>query len=164
VDRCVTQLRGDGIRRALLNFGESSLYALGAPVGTHGWEVTLRDLDGEHAFGTVTLRDMALSVSAVFGHERRVGPRRIGHIVDPRSGLPLTSPALAVVVASSATDAEAFSKALLVDGTVRLAGPAEATATGAVLVKPGRVTRVGRIAFKPFAGARLIAAAAEPLR
>jgi thiamine biosynthesis lipoprotein len=164
VDRCVMQLRSDGIKRAFLSFGESSLYALGAPVGTRGWEVTLRDLDGERALGTLTLRDAAASVSAVFGHERQVGTRRVGHIVDPRSGLPLTSPALAVVVAPSATDAEAFSKALLVDGDVRTDGRAARRMTGGLLVRPARIRHLGQIAFRPFAGARPIAAAAEPLR
>lgn len=160
VDRCVAQLRSDGIKRAFLSFGESSLYALGAPAGTQGWDVTLRNLDGERVLGKLTLRNQAVSVSAVFGHERQIGSRHVGHIVDPRSGLPLTSPALAVVVAQSATDAEAFSKALLVDGHVRTGR----TVTGALLVRPTRTQRFGRIAFAPVRGAPAIAAAAEPLR
>ena len=160
VDRCVARLRSDGIKRAFLSFGESSLYALGAPAGTQGWDVTLRNLDGERVLGKLTLRNQAVSVSAVFGHERQIGSRHVGHIVDPRSGLPLTSPALAVVVAQSATDAEAFSKALLVDGHVR----AGRMVTGALLVRPRRTRRFGRIAFAPVRGAPAITAAAEPLR
>lgn len=164
VDRCVTQLRDGGIERAFLSFGESSLYALGAPSGTPGWVVSLRGLNTERALGTLTLCDQAVSVSAVFGHERLVGARRVGHIVDPRTGLPLTSPAMAVVVAESATDAEAFSKALLIDVDSAATAASKQLITGAVMVQPSRATRVGRIAFTPFKTSRPIVAAAEPLR
>jgi FAD:protein FMN transferase len=114
VDRCVAQLRTGGIDSAFLSFGESSLYGLGTPAGGDGWEVLVRGVDGERAIGVLRLHDQAVSVSSVFGHERRVATRRIGHIVDPRSGVALASPAVAVVVAASATDAEAFSKAALI--------------------------------------------------
>lgn len=164
VDRCVAQLRASGLKRAFLSFGESSLYGLGAPAGAKGWEVALRDLDGERALGTLLLRNQAASVSAVFGHERQIGATRVGHIINPRTGLPLTSPALAVAVTSSATDAEAFSKALLIDGPVRRASAGKRAMTGALVVRPGRIERFGRLPFKPFNAARLLAAAAEPLR
>ena len=114
VDHCVALLRAAGVARAFLSFGESSLYALGAPAGEGGWSVVVRGLNPDNGVGTLKLRDQAVSISAVFGHERRIGRTRVGHIIDPRSGLPLTSPAIAVVVTASATDAEAFSKALLI--------------------------------------------------
>jgi thiamine biosynthesis lipoprotein len=162
VDRCAVQLRAAGITRALLSLGESSLYALGAPRGAHGWTVTLRDLSGDGALGTLTLRDQAVSVSAVLGHERQIGRLRVGHIVDPRSGQPLTTPAMAVVVAPSATDAEAFSKALLI------VAPASkrwsAWITGALLVRLDGMQPMGRIAFAAFKMPQEISATAEPLR
>jgi len=161
VDACVAQLRGDGVTRALLSFGESSLYALGTPGDAPGWKVALRGLDGRTALGALRLRDQAASVSAVFGHAHRIGRRRVGHIIDPRSGLPLCAPALAVVVAPSATDAEAWSKAVLLRGVGRAAGMG---LTGAVLVRPGTVEEVGHVPFTRFATARPIPAAMEPLR
>jgi thiamine biosynthesis lipoprotein len=170
VDRCASQLRADGIERALLSLGESSLFAIGAPAGRRGWDVMLRDLDPEKALGTLRLRDAAVSVSAVFGHERQVGRRRVGHIIDPRSGAPLTSPGMAVVVAPSATDAEAFSKALLIrsDEMLRhLSGPTETDGViinGALLVRPGGVRRAGRVPLSRFRTVRPIRTAVEPLR
>jgi thiamine biosynthesis lipoprotein len=162
VDRCVAQLRAEGIRRAFLNFGESSLYALGAPAGERGWTVWVRGLNADHALGALTLKDQAVSVSAVFGHERRIGSKRVGHIVDPRTGLPLLSPAMAVVVAKAATTAEAFSKALLIDD--HGAAVRSPLISGALVVHGAAVRHVGRIAFAPFSAARPITAAAEPLR
>ncbi len=162
VDRCVSELRSAGVERALLSFGESSLYAIGAPLGTKGWDVMLRDLSTHRALGTLRLRDQAASVSAVFGHERRIGGRRVGHIIDPRNGLPLQSLAMAVVVADSATDAEAFSKALL----IRVDRPRRDSrwVTGALLITADGVRRTGRIAFTRFESTPPIDAAAEPLR
>jgi thiamine biosynthesis lipoprotein len=145
---------------AFLNFGESSLFALGAPPGKVGWEVAVRDLDPERALGTLTLRDQAVSVSAVFGHQHRVGAKQVGHIVDPRSGLPLTRDGLAVVVARSAAAAEAFSKALLIDERA----VSRRHLTGALVVRATHLSRIGHIAFTPFAHTRSIPVAAEALQ
>lgn len=116
VDRCVDLLRGRGVRNALVNFGESSLYALGSPPGKAAWSVRVRDADGKRIAGTLQLRDRAVSVSAVFGHAYGRGRARVGHIVDPVTGRPLADQALALVVAQFATDAEAYSKAVLIWG------------------------------------------------
>jgi thiamine biosynthesis lipoprotein len=45
-----------------------------------------------------------------------LGGRRLGHVLDPRSGLPLEAEREALVVARDATLAEALSKAVLVLG------------------------------------------------
>jgi thiamine biosynthesis lipoprotein len=166
VDRCAEELRSSGIRSALLSLGESSLYALGAPAGAAAWDIAVRGLDGESIIGTVHLRDQALSVSSAFGHERHIGGRRIGHIVDPRSGMPLTTARLAVVVLPSATDAEAWSKALLVTTelqTFAASQPKDAN-SGALLVQPTQMQRAGHIKLTRFAVAQSLTAAAEPLR
>jgi thiamine biosynthesis lipoprotein len=160
VDRCVALLRAGGVRHALLSLGESSQYAIGAPAGARAWSVAVRDLSGERALGTLRLRDRALSVSSALGHQRRIGARRVGHIVDPRSGQPLTEPAAAVVIATSATDAEAWSKALLLAGH----GGAPDAFEGALRITPGGVQRLGSIAFRAFDAPRPIAAGDEPLR
>jgi thiamine biosynthesis lipoprotein len=166
VDRCAVRLRSAGVERAFLSFGESSVLAIGAPHGASGWEVTLRGLDENTAIGVLTLHDQALSVSSVFGHAHRVGLRRVGHIVDPRSGQALAVPATAVVVAPSATDAEAWSKALLVDASRgnRTAGSASVALDGTLLITRSGMRRTGRIAFRSFKAPRPIAVAAEALR
>jgi thiamine biosynthesis lipoprotein len=163
VDRCVAELRRSGMRRALLSFGESSIYALGSPQAP--WEVAVRDLPGSGAVGVVRLQDEALSVSAVLGRERTVDGRRIGHIIDPRNGLPLTSPGMVAVVAATATDAEAYSKALLIEECRALAKTWRlAPGAGAVLLTPDGMWLRGRMAFQPYAHLRRIAPSEEPLR
>jgi len=167
VDRCAARLQADGVKRALLNLGESSLYAIGAPSGAQGWEVTVRGLGDDTAVGVLTLRDEAVSVSSVFGHALSAGAARVGHIVDPHSGQPLSAPAAAVVVAASATDAEALSKALLI--AAQRPGYAQgewATAPfiGTLFITPKGVRRTGHIPFRAFKGPKHIGVAAEVLR
>jgi len=124
LDRLAEDLRAAGVSRALLSFGQSSVVALGAPPGGEAWRLLLRDAEGGFA-GTIALRDQSLSVSESFGQWSAIGGRRVGHVLDPRSGLPLAQPRLAAVVAASGAEAEAWSKALLVlgarEGLARLA-------------------------------------------
>jgi len=166
VDRCAAQLRAAGVGQALVNLGESSLYAIGAPAGTLGWDVTVRGLDDTTVVGTITLRNEAVSVSSVFGHARRIGSGRVGHVVDPRNGHPLRSPAIALVVAPSATDAEAFSKALLIDPDIRIVDSdwAGNPLVSTVLITSGRTRQTGRTAFHLFKTPMPLGVVAEALR
>ena len=105
-----------GVRSALVNFGESSLLALGSPPDSPSWNVLVRGLQPDSFLGVLALRDKAVSTSTTFGMTFQVDGKAYGHIFDPRTGLPLVEPALAVVVADEASQAEALSKALLVLG------------------------------------------------
>ena len=115
LDRMLPLLRQRGIDRALLDFGQSSLWALGAPPGTAGWRLLARGPD-QGALGVLTLSDQALSVSGSLGQWVEIGGRRYGHVLDPRSGLPQGRRRQALVVAPNAALAEALSKGLLILG------------------------------------------------
>jgi thiamine biosynthesis lipoprotein len=115
LDRMRPLLARRGIGNALLNFGQSSTWALGKPADADGWRLLARG-PGEDLLGVLTLRDQALSVSGSLGQWVEIGGRRHGHVIDPRSGEPLTRRRQALVVAPDAALAEALSKALLVLG------------------------------------------------
>jgi thiamine biosynthesis lipoprotein len=115
LDRMLALLDRAGVEAALLSFGQSSTWALGAPPGASGWRLLARAPDGGFA-GVLTLRDRALSVSESLGSFAGIAGRRFGHVLDPRSGLPLEREREALVVAPDATLAEALSKAVLVLG------------------------------------------------
>ncbi|MEN8182333.1 MAG: FAD:protein FMN transferase, partial [Myxococcota bacterium] len=115
LDRMRERLVALGIDRALVSFGRSSILALGAPPGEAGWRVLLDDGVGGHA-GLLTLRDAMLSVSGSFGRVSRIAGRSYGHVLDPRTGVPLTEARQAAVLAPTGAGAEALSKALLVLG------------------------------------------------
>jgi thiamine biosynthesis lipoprotein len=115
IDRMLPLLRQRGIERALIDFGQSSVQALGAPPDAPGWRLLARGPDGG-ALGVLTLSDQALSVSGSLGQLVEIGGRRYGHVLDPRSGQPLERPREALVVAPNAALAEALSKGLLILG------------------------------------------------
>ncbi len=113
VDRMVEVLRREGAQSALVNFGGSSVAALGPPGKEPGWRVWIQQ--DAALEGSLILRDAALSTSATLGKHERVAGHTIGHLVDPRTGLTLQDEAQATVLAPTATEAEAWSKALLID-------------------------------------------------
>ncbi len=117
LDQMLPLLRANGIANALLDFGQSSVWALGAPPGAAGWRLLARAPD-EGALGVITLSDQALSVSGSLGRSALIGGRRYGHVLDPRNGMPQERRRQALVVAPDATLGEALSKALLILGEV----------------------------------------------
>jgi thiamine biosynthesis lipoprotein len=114
LDRMRAQL-GARVEAALLSLGQSSTWAIGHPPGSEGWRLLARGPGGGFA-GVLTLRDRALSVSEALGQWNEIGGRRYGHVLDPRTGEPLTRNREALVVTRDAALAEALSKALLVLG------------------------------------------------
>jgi thiamine biosynthesis lipoprotein len=68
------------------------------------------------SLAVITLRDEALSVSAVWGRCFEAHSKRFGHVLDPRTGQPVTEALLAVVCLPSATETDALSTALLTLG------------------------------------------------
>lgn len=100
---------------ALVNFGESTLVAVGQDWKGKGWPVLLRHPLGGIA-GWFTLAEGACSTSGSLGRGWRVGRRSLGHVIHSRSGRPLSRPAQVTVLARSGAVAEAASTALLVLG------------------------------------------------
>lgn len=105
LERATDLLREAGVENALLHGGTSTVVALGGP-----WNVAVRHPRKPERLASVALQDQALSVSAA----------RSGHIVDPRTGRPVEKTMLAAVVATSATDTDAVSTGLLVEGEAGL--------------------------------------------
>ena len=143
-DRLAALLRELGARAALINFGESSLAAVGPPPSAPPWPIWVRR--GRLLDGPILLRDAALSTSASFGRSLRIGDRRLGHIVDPRSGKPLEQTAQATVIATSAGEAEAWSKALLVDERRAFAELSHRPSLGGLLLRPNGAREDDRFA------------------
>ncbi len=114
VDRMGALLRRRGIRHALINFGESSLMAIGPMPGGRPWPVLVRALDRAVGVGALAIQDQAVGTSASFGQTFTLAGKPLSHIIDPRHGRPLERPLAVTVVAPTATAAEALSTALLV--------------------------------------------------
>jgi FAD:protein FMN transferase len=114
VDRIGDLLRQHGIHHALINFGESSLLALGSMPDGRAWPMAVRRLDGGVSGNTFTIRDSAVSTSSSLGQACVLEGRTLGHVVDPHHGQPHERPLAVTVMAPTATAAEALSTALVV--------------------------------------------------
>jgi thiamine biosynthesis lipoprotein len=129
-----------GVRGALLDFGSSSVIALGRPADAEAWTLALPDGRGGVA-GLLRLRDRSLGVSGSLGQWSEIGGVRYGHIVDPRTGLALRRNAQAAVVAPTAAAADAWDTALVVLGADGLARLADEPGSEALVIEEGGTTR-----------------------
>lgn len=64
----------------------------------------------------VPLKDEALSVSAIWGKSFQSDNKTYGHVLDPRTGYPVSRALIAAVVSPFATETDALSTALLIVG------------------------------------------------
>ena len=103
LDLAARVLREHGITSAFVHGGTSSAIGIGTPPGAEGWRVQLA------GGGEVALRDLALSVSAVWTDNPHP-------TLDPRTGEPVTGPRRAVITGPSARLADAWSTVALVSG------------------------------------------------
>jgi thiamine biosynthesis lipoprotein len=117
LDRAAEDLATAGVPTALLTAGASSVRALGGGADGQGYLVGLRD-PGNHQqrLGTVRLANAALGVSGVGEQFFTVEGRRMGHIIDPRTGWPVEGRVYAAVIAPTAALADALATAFFVGG------------------------------------------------
>jgi thiamine biosynthesis lipoprotein len=120
LDRAAELLRTKwGIRAALLQGGSSSVYAIGTPPGeSRGWAVRLlHPIDNESDLGMVRLADRGLGTSAATFQYFEYNGRKLGHVIDPRTGWPAEVVASASVTAPTAAEADAMSTAAFILGS-----------------------------------------------
>lgn len=131
VDEALAELEAQGIQRALMD-GGGDLCALDPPPGQPGWRVEVLPFGekssrrarfllrrGAVATSGDVYQSGALDGTPLRGMAGRLPSRsamQYGHVVDPRSGLPLPSPRAAVMTAASAAEADALATARLVLG------------------------------------------------
>jgi FAD:protein FMN transferase len=114
VDRMGDLLRRHGVHHALINFGESSLLAIGTRPDERPWPIAIRGLGGAVSAAEIAIQDRAIGTSASFGQVFSLGGRPLSHVIDPRHGHPLQEPLAVTVVTPTATAGEALATALLV--------------------------------------------------
>ena len=146
VDRAVELLTDRGVANVLVHGGSSSVRAIGGRGAGRGWPVGLRHpLRPAVRLATVALVDRALGTSGSGTQFFVDRGRKLGHILDPRSGRPAEGVISATVLAADAATADALATALYVlgpDGLPVVAPPGGDAA--AILVMPGETP--GRLA------------------
>lgn len=114
VDRALAILQSNGIERAYIDAGGSTIYGMNAPPDRDGWLVHLRD-PSNRLDPQVKLINNSVSTSEQTAASTLTGDAP-GHIVIPGSGQPLRTGYAVSVTAKSATDSDALSTTLLLLG------------------------------------------------
>jgi thiamine biosynthesis lipoprotein len=101
----------------LMHGGHSSILARGSLAGMAGWPIAIRHpLFPNRELATILLKDRGMSTSGSAVQFFRVGERRLGHLLDPRTGWPAEGVLSVTVLAPTAALAEALSTAFFVAG------------------------------------------------
>ena len=97
---------------------DSDLLTSGPPPDKAGWKIELRNVDefGNFYPRTVFLKQIALSTSGDTEQFVEINGRRYSHIVDPRTGIGLTSRMQTTVVAADSVTADSHGTAVCVLG------------------------------------------------
>jgi FAD:protein FMN transferase len=115
VDRAVGILKKFKIRSALVSAGGSTLYAVGHPPGVDFWRLAIRNpANDKKPYAIVALRDNSISMSSISEQSVQVEGHRYSHIFDPRTGEPVEGVCQASVIAPTATESDAFTKAAFI--------------------------------------------------
>ena len=119
LDRVGALLAATGkIPAVLLHGGASSVYASGTPNGDpRGWLVGVaHPWESGRRLAEVWLRDRCLATSAATFQYLEYNGKKLGHVLDARTGWPAAGMASASVIAPSAAEADALSTAFYVGG------------------------------------------------
>ena len=143
IDRAVDLLQRRGAANVFVHGGQSSVRAMGhrrsADGGGRGWPVGLRHpLLPNRRLATFQLHDEALGTSGSGTQFFVENGRKLGHILDPRSGRPAAGVLSATVVADTAADADALATALYVLGEAGLAALACERGVRGLIVLPAK--------------------------
>jgi FAD:protein FMN transferase len=106
LDRALAALRQQGVTRALLEAG-GDIVVGDAPPRRRGWRIAIPG-------GDTTLANRAVSTSGDTEQFVVIGGVRYSHVIDPRSGMGLTSRREATVVAPDGVTADGLATALTV--------------------------------------------------
>ena len=112
IERAVDILRECGVDSALIHGGTSTIYAIGSRPDMSMWKVLVSNSDDY--IKTIELKDSSLSVSSQSGKFFLHDDIKYGHIIDPKSGIPVNHTHLAYAIGPSPILTDALSTALLV--------------------------------------------------
>ncbi|HTK78787.1 MAG TPA: FAD:protein FMN transferase [Gemmataceae bacterium] len=119
LDRAAVQLWDEwGVRSALLHGGTSSVLAIGTPPGeARGWAVGIKHpWAPARRLAIVRIRGRALATSGATFQNFEYNGRKLGHLLDPRTGRPAEGVALATAFAPAAAEADALATAFYILG------------------------------------------------
>ena len=117
VDKAAAILRESGVTSALISSGSSSICAIGAPPKQAAWRIEVSDpTDRSQHLTTIDLKDESISSSGCHEKTSKVDGKTYCHIMDPRTGHPIEGMLGATIITPLGVEAEALSKATMLNG------------------------------------------------
>ncbi len=113
-DQALTAMRRHGVSRAMVTAG-GDIAVSGPPPEKPGWHISIRG----HSGPALVVRDRAVSTSGDAEQFVEIGAKRYSHIVDPRTGIGVTSRIQATVIARRGLASDPLATACCVLGEER---------------------------------------------
>lgn len=114
-DEAIEVLRKNGVASALVD-GGGDIRISAPPPGKAGWRIQIEPEKPEEPAPVLVLKECAVATSGDRYRFVEIDGKRYSHIVDPRTGLGLTSRLMVTAVAPTATGADAMASAVSVLG------------------------------------------------
>jgi thiamine biosynthesis lipoprotein len=116
IDQAINALEAAGLTGGMVNVG-GDVRCFGQRAGGGKWRIGVRSpFDGDPTFGIIELESGAVCTSGNYERFFEIDSKRYSHIVDPRTGRPVSQAPSVTVVAPTATAADAWATALSVLG------------------------------------------------
>jgi thiamine biosynthesis lipoprotein len=115
LQRAFDVLRRQGVKSALIEAG-GDIVVGAAPPGRSGWQITTPDADGAFQARAASLTHAALATSGSTEQVVEIDGVRYSHLVDPRTGVGVSRPVVASVIARDAATADALATAVAIGG------------------------------------------------
>jgi thiamine biosynthesis lipoprotein len=113
LEKALRTLRAEGVTRALVEAG-GDIVVGDPPLGRAGWTIDTLGANETFTAHASRLTNAALASSGATFQFAEIQGIRYSHIVDPRTGLGVTTPRIARVIAADAATADALATALTV--------------------------------------------------
>jgi FAD:protein FMN transferase len=139
LDRAAECLQKEwGVSCAMIQGGTSSVVAMSKPDSNGpGWPIAIKHpWEPDRRLGTIFLENQALGTSAATYQYFEYKGRKLGHLLDPRTGWPAETVAQVSVIAPTAAEADALSTAFFVLGLEATKQYCQANPTIGAIVLP----------------------------
>jgi thiamine biosynthesis lipoprotein len=115
LQQALITLRAQGVSRALVEAG-GDIVVGDPPPGSDGWRIDAAGSQPAFQAQARRLRNAAIATSGPTAQFVEIAGVRYSHIIDPRTGLGVTTPVVARVIAADAATADALATALTILG------------------------------------------------
>ena len=116
VDKALEVIQKFGIDNACINLG-GNIYVLGTPAGKNVWKIGVQHpRNKDEILGYLELENEATATSGDYERFFEIGGKRYSHIIDPKTGMPVSGTISVTIVAPTGTEVDGLSTTIFVLG------------------------------------------------